>query len=57
MAVADISSVASLNAKTGATEFDVDANFKIQGNPDSPAGLKSILFTPSLTEKSREEIE
>lgn len=29
-------------------EFDVYQNFKIQGNPNTPAGLKGVLFTPVL---------
>lgn len=29
-------------------DFDVARNFKIQGNPDTPAGLKGVLFTPVL---------
>jgi hypothetical protein len=29
-------------------DFDVQRNFKIQGNPNTPAGLKGILFTPVL---------
>jgi len=29
-------------------DFDVQRNFKIQGTPDTPAGLKGILFTPVL---------
>lgn len=29
-------------------DFDVAQNFKIQGNPNTPAGLKSVLFTPVL---------
>lgn len=36
-------------------DFDVDDNFKIQGNPDSPAGIKSIMFTPVIKELNREE--
>lgn len=34
-------------------DFDVDRNFVIQGNPDTPAGIHGILFTPVLEEKSR----
>lgn len=34
-------------------DFDVDQNFVIQGNPETPAGINGILFTPVLTEKSR----
>jgi hypothetical protein len=29
-------------------DFDVSQNFKIQGNPNTPAGLKDVLFTPTL---------
>lgn len=36
-------------------DFDVDQNFVIQGNPETPAGINGILFTPVLREKSREE--
>jgi hypothetical protein len=35
-------------------DFDVDQNFVIQGNPETPAGINGILFTPSLHEKGRE---
>ena len=35
-------------------DFDVNDNFKLQGNPDTPAGIKGILFTPVLKEKSRD---
>jgi hypothetical protein len=35
-------------------DFDVDQNFVIQGNPETPAGIMGILFTPVLKEKSRE---
>lgn len=34
-------------------DFDVDQNFVIQGNPDTPAGIQGILFTPMLRELSR----
>lgn len=34
-------------------DFDVNDNFKLQGNPDTPAGIHGILFTPVLKEKSR----
>jgi len=36
-------------------DFDVDDNFRLQGNPETPAGLSGILFTPVLKEKSRTE--
>jgi hypothetical protein len=29
-------------------DFDVSRNFKTQGNPNTPAGLKGVLFTPVL---------
>jgi hypothetical protein len=38
-------------------DFDVDDNFRLQGDPDTPAGLHGILFTPVLREKSRTEEE
>jgi hypothetical protein len=34
-------------------DFDVNDNFVIQGNPESPAGIQGILFTPVLKEKER----
>lgn len=34
-------------------DFDVDDNFKLQGNPETPAGIHGILFTPVLKEKER----
>ena len=34
-------------------DFDVNENFRLQGNPETPAGLQGILFTPVLKEKSR----
>ena len=36
-------------------DFDVDENFKIQGSPDSPAGIQGILFTPVIKELNRAE--
>lgn len=33
--------------------FDVSQNFVIQGNPDTPAGIKDVLFKPVLNEVSR----
>lgn len=38
-------------------DFDVDQNFVIQGNPNTPAGINGILFTPVLHEKSRSTTE
>ena len=38
-------------------DFDIDQNFKLQGNPETPAGIKGVLFTPVLKEKSRHEEE
>jgi len=35
-------------------DFDVYENFVIQGNPDTPAGIHGILFTPVLRETDRE---
>jgi hypothetical protein len=35
-------------------DFDVAENFVIQGNPNSPAGIHGILFTPVLHEKNRQ---
>lgn len=29
-------------------DFDVSQNFRIQGNPDTPAGIHGMLFTPTL---------
>jgi len=29
-------------------DFDVSQNFVIQGNPDTPAGIQDVLFTPLL---------
>ena len=34
-------------------DFAVDDNFRIQGNPDSPAGIKGVLFTPVIKERGR----
>lgn len=34
-------------------DFDVNDSFVIQGNPDTPAGIQGILFTPVLKEKRR----
>jgi len=31
-------------------DADVNANFVIQGNPETPAGIHGVLFTPSLKE-------
>ncbi|HEX9887580.1 MAG TPA: DUF4382 domain-containing protein [Longimicrobiales bacterium] len=38
-------------------DFDVDRNFVMQGNPDSPAGIKGMLFTPTIEEIERVEEE
>jgi hypothetical protein len=35
-------------------DFDVDQNFVIQGNPETPAGIIGMLFTPVLQELRRE---
>lgn len=37
-------------------DFDVDANFVLQGNPATPAGLNGVIFTPVLHEKSRDTV-
>ena len=34
-------------------DFDVDQNFRLQGNPETPAGIRGVLFTPVLKEFSR----
>lgn len=31
-------------------DADVNANFVLQGNPETPAGIHGVLFTPSLKE-------
>jgi hypothetical protein len=36
-------------------DFDVNENFVIQGNPNTPAGIHGILFTPVLKEKGRSQ--
>lgn len=36
-------------------DFDVERNFVVQGNANTKAGIKGILFTPLLVEKSRAE--
>jgi len=36
-------------------DFDVDQNFVLQGNATPPTEISSILFTPVLQEKRREE--
>jgi hypothetical protein len=38
-------------------DFDVNQNFVLQGNPDSPAGLQGVIFTPMLRELSRSRPE
>jgi hypothetical protein len=35
--------------------LDVDQSFEIQGDPETPAGINGILFTPELVEVSRSE--
>lgn len=49
----------AVDAEAGTTtivlvDFDVNDNFVIQGDPDSPGGIENILFTPLLREKSRD---
>lgn len=36
-------------------DFNVNDNFVLQGNPDTPAGLNGVSFTPRLKELSRVE--
>lgn len=36
-------------------DADVESNFHIQGNPETPAGINGVLFTPVLVEVDREE--
>ena len=31
-------------------DVDVNANFVIQGDPETPAGIQRVLFTPLLVE-------
>jgi hypothetical protein len=35
-------------------DFDVNQNFVLQGNPDTPGGLQGVLFTPTLRELNRD---
>lgn len=35
-------------------DFDVYRNFKVQGNPNTPAGLKGVIFTPTLRAVARD---
>lgn len=51
-----------IEAEEGATtillvDFDVNENFVLQGDPESPAGIKGILFTPVLREIDRAQEE
>jgi hypothetical protein len=50
----------SIEAESGTlttliVDFDVNENFVIQGNPNTPAGIHGVLFTPVLKEKGRSE--
>ncbi len=36
-------------------DFDVNENFKLQGDPNSPQGLRGVMFKPVLKEKARAE--
>jgi len=38
-------------------DFDVNQNFVLQGNPETPAGIKGVLFKPVLKEKHRAQEE
>lgn len=40
---------------TVVVDVDVNANFVIQGNPESQAGIQGVTFTPHLKEIAREE--
>lgn len=42
-------------ATTLTVDVPVDENFVIQGNPDDPAGIQGMMFTPLLRELVREE--
>ncbi len=35
-------------------DFDVNQSFRIQGNPETPAGIKSMLFTPHIRVTARD---
>jgi hypothetical protein len=35
-------------------DFDVNQNFVLQGDPETPAGLQGVLFTPMLRELNRD---
>jgi hypothetical protein len=39
---------------TVVVDFDVERNFHIQGDPNTPAGIEGVLFTPVLNEKRRD---
>ena len=50
----------TITAEAGVTtvvlvDFDVNQNFVLQGNPDSPSGIQGMLFTPTLKELRRAE--
>jgi hypothetical protein len=47
--------VAEGTLTTLTVDFDVNSNFVIQGNPETPAGIQGVLFTPVLKEKGRTE--
>jgi hypothetical protein len=46
--------VAEGGVTTLVVDFDVQRNFQIEGDPDSPSGIKGVLFTPVLNEKRRD---
>ena len=47
--------VLEVNATTKVVvDVNVNENFVLQGNPESPAGIRGVTFTPHLTEIARE---
>ena len=49
-----------IRAESGTTtvvtvDFDVDQNFKLQGNPENGRGINGVIFTPNLRELNRDE--
>ena len=38
-------------------DFDIDENFVLQGAPGTPAGIRGVIFTPTLHEMSRSVTE
>jgi hypothetical protein len=52
LTTADGDEEAGVDIRPGETvlvvDFDVSQNFRIQGNPETPAGIHGMLFTPTL---------